>query len=75
MPTTPTPKTAQQRKPKDTAKLDERNNAIIKKHSELFAKYQNIYRATYIIELVAKEFYLSDRQVYKILQNATKPEI
>ena len=64
---------ARKRKPKDKTNLIRRNRDVREYYADLTKKYSGKYRSTYIVELVAQKYYLSERQVYLILATPDVP--
>jgi hypothetical protein len=64
---------ARKRKPKNRTNIILRNRAVRAEHTALTEKWRSKYRSTYIVELVAAKFYLSEGQVYNILRMPDEP--
>lgn len=61
------------RRPKDKTNLLRRNRDVRAYYTDLTKKHGGKWRSTYIVELVAQKYYLSERQVYLILATPDVP--
>ena len=70
-PTTPTPKTAQQRKPKDRTRILRRNRKILERLNVLMRS--NSEKPMFeIMDMLADEFCLSVSNTYKIIRETPR---